>query len=108
MIASQVTHSDIAFFAIGDVGRHVIDASIFISHIGFCCAYLIFISENLSAIFHSVDKQEFLAMILPVMFLLSLVPDLNKLAIFSLFAQVTCPSLDTARCTSAIERPVFV
>ena len=88
MTSSNVTHSDVAFVAFGDFGRRVIDASIFISHIGFCCAYLIFISENLSAIFPSIDKQEFLAMILPVMFLLSLVPDLNKLAVFSFFAQV--------------------
>jgi proton-coupled amino acid transporter len=70
------------------VGRHIIDASILISHIGFCCAYLIFITENLAAIFHGIDKEEWLAMILPVMFILSLIPDLSKLAIFSIFAQV--------------------
>ena len=58
------------------------------SHQGFCCSYLIFISENLSVVFHGISKEEWIALILPPVFLLTLVPDLSKLAIFSFFAQV--------------------
>ncbi len=54
---------------------------------GFCCAYLIFISENLASFVHGLTQAQWLAIILPPLFLMTLVPDLSNLAIFSLLAQ---------------------
>jgi len=84
-----VNYSDIGYAAYGLAGRMVIDLALLTSQIGFCCAYLIFISENLSASIPSVEKTKWLALILPPLFLLTLIKDLSRFAIFSLFAQVS-------------------
>ena len=57
--------------------------------VGFCCGYLIFITENLSAFIPSVPKGQWLLLILPPLFFLTLIPDLSRLAVFSLLAQVS-------------------
>lgn len=85
----EVNYSDIGFAAFGLTGRAVIDFALLTSQIGFCCAYLIFISENLYAYVPSVEKHQWLVFLLPPLFLLSLIKDLSKFAIFSLFAQVS-------------------
>ena len=84
-----ITYSDVGFAAFGHIGRYVIDGSLLISQVGFCCAYLIFITENLTTYFVSVAKNQWLVMLLPPLFFLTLIPDLSRLAIFSLFAQVS-------------------
>jgi len=85
----EVNYSDIGFAAFGLTGRAVIDFALLTSQIGFCCAYLIFISENLSVYIPSVPKHQWLVLLLPPLFLLCLIKDLSKFAIFSLFAQVS-------------------
>ena len=85
----EVNYSDIGFAAFGLTGRAVIDFALLTSQIGFCCAYLIFISENLYAYVPSVEKHQWLVFLLPPLFLLSLIKDLSKFAIFALFAQVS-------------------
>jgi len=85
----EVNYSDIGFAAFGLTGRAVIDFALLTSQIGFCCAYLIFISENLSAYVPTVEKHQWLVFLLPPLYLLSLIKDLSKFAIFSLFAQVS-------------------
>jgi len=85
----SITYSDIGFAAFGITGRAIVDFSLLTSQIGFCCAYLIFISENLSTYMPSVEKNQWLVFLLPPLFLLTLIKDLSKFAIFSLFAQVS-------------------
>lgn len=84
-----ITYSDVAFAAWGDIGRFVIDGSLICAQVGFCCGYLIFITENLSNYFTAVTKTSWLVFLLPPLFFLTLIPDLRKLAIFSLMAQVS-------------------
>jgi len=85
----EVNYSDIGFAAFGMTGRAVIDFALLTSQIGLCCAYLIFITENLSTYFPSLEKNQWLIFLLPPLFLLSLIKDLSMFAIFSLFAQVS-------------------
>ena len=85
----SITYSDIGFAAFGIPGRTIVDFSLLTSQVGFCCAYLIFISENLSTFMPSVEKNQWLLFLLPPLFLLTLIKDLSKFAIFSLFAQVS-------------------
>merc|ERR1719341_1436656 len=79
----EIHYSDIGFAAFGVTGRAVIDFALLTSQIGFCCAYLIFISENLSTYIPSVEKTSWLLLLLP------LVKDISQFAIFSLFAQLS-------------------
>jgi len=85
----EINYSDIGFAAFGVTGRTVVDFALLTSQIGFCCAYLIFISENLSTYFPSMEKNQWLLFLLPPLFLLTLIKDLSKFAVFSLFAQVS-------------------
>jgi len=84
-----ITYSDVAFAAWGPMGRMVVDSSLVCAQVGFCCGYLIFITENLSDFIPSVPKSEWLVLILPPLFFLTLIPDLSRLAVFSLLAQVS-------------------
>eukprot|EP00088_Acartia_fossae_P004214 TRINITY_DN11794_c0_g1_i10.p1 TRINITY_DN11794_c0_g1~~TRINITY_DN11794_c0_g1_i10.p1 ORF type:complete len:522 (+),score=67.77 TRINITY_DN11794_c0_g1_i10:78-1643(+) len=84
-----VHYSDIGYAAFGVWGRFAIDFALLTSQIGFCCAYLIFISENLSVSFPDVEKRKWLLLLLPALFLLTLIKDLARFAIFSLFAQIS-------------------
>jgi len=85
----EIHYSDIGFAAFGVTGRAVIDFALLTSQIGFCCAYLIFISENLATYLPSVEKTSWLLLLLPFLFLLTLVKDISQFAIFSLFAQLS-------------------
>ena len=77
------------FAAFGHIGRLIVDVTILISQVGFCCAYLIFISENMTSRFPSISKTQWLGLLMPVLFFLTLIPDLNKLALGSFVAQVS-------------------
>jgi len=87
--AHEIQYSDIGFAAFGVGGRAVVDFALLTSQIGFCCAYLIFISENLSTYIPSVAKESWLFLLLPPLFLLTLVKDISQFAVFSLFAQLS-------------------
>jgi proton-coupled amino acid transporter len=72
--------------ALGSFGRWLVDINILISQVGFCCAYLIFISENLHSVFPRVSQLVYLfSILLPLVFLCNL-RHLKHLAPFSLFA----------------------
>jgi len=87
--AHEINYSDIGFAAFGVGGRAVIDVALLTSQIGFCCAYLIFISENLETYIPSVEKTSWLFLLIPFLFLLTLVKDISQFAVFSLFAQLS-------------------
>lgn len=89
VVRKPITYSDVAFAALGRPGRITVDASLLITQVGFCCAYLIFITENLASFIDGLTQSQWLLIILPPLFLLTLVPDLGNLAIFSVFAQVS-------------------
>ncbi|XP_071452815.1 uncharacterized protein [Hetaerina americana] len=84
-----LTYGDVGHYALGESGRGLIDLVVLVSQIGFCCAYLIFIMENLSQFFTSLSNFHWLLIILPPLFFITLLRHLSKLAFFSLFAQVT-------------------
>jgi len=88
-VQEVITYSDVAFAAWGPLGRIVVDSSLVCAQIGFCCGYLIFITENLTDFMPAVPKTQWLIFILPPLFFLTLIPDLSRLAVFSLLAQVS-------------------
>ncbi|XP_059483597.1 uncharacterized protein LOC132201441 [Neocloeon triangulifer] len=89
-IVPQVqTYGDIGFYAMGNTGRALVDYSVIISQIGFCCAYLIFIMENGASYIPMLSRLHWLIILLPPLYLLVLPRHLSKLAIFSIFAQIS-------------------
>lgn len=87
--APDMNYGDVAYYALGNTGTVIVDILLVVSQIGFCCAYLIFISENLSSYFHRITKTDWLLLMLFPLFLLTLLRQLHSLAISSLFAQVS-------------------
>ncbi|CAG0890081.1 unnamed protein product [Cyprideis torosa] len=87
-LTQTVNYGDIGHVAFGPVGRTVVDLTLTVSQFGFCCAYLIFITENLT---HSelLTKIQCLTFLLPLLFGLTLLKDLSRLAVFSLLAQIS-------------------
>ena len=79
---------DLALVVYGKRGWWTVQVSIIASQIGFCCAYLIFISENLNTLYPQLSVGEWLlASLVPQAFLVT-VRDLKGLSLFSLLADV--------------------
>jgi len=74
---TSTSYSDVAFATFGILGRYLVEASIVLSQIGFCCAYLIFITENMT--WRGLSKKTFLTFLLPLELLLTMIPDLKSL-----------------------------
>jgi len=74
---TSTSYSDVAFATFGILGRYLVEASIVLSQIGFCCAYLIFILENMT--WRGLSKKTFLTLLLPLELLLTMIPDLKSL-----------------------------
>lgn len=85
----DLNYGDVGYYAIGNAGRFLVEGSILISQIGFCCAYLIFISENLSDYIPGLNLVHWLLILLPPLGVLCLLRHLSSLAISSLFAQIS-------------------
>eukprot|EP00051_Salpingoeca_urceolata_P002178 m.47883 g.47883 ORF g.47883 m.47883 type:complete len:413 (+) comp11953_c0_seq1:316-1554(+) len=82
----SIDYGDLARGVFGDRGWWAVQACIVLSQIGFCCAYLIFISQNLHTLLPSVSTSGFLALsLVPLVFLCN-IRDLSKLGVFSLTA----------------------
>nr|XP_039250430.1 amino acid transporter AVT3B-like [Styela clava] len=95
----EICYGDVGYEAYGRLGANVVDGSIVVSQVGFCCAYLIFITENIAQYFTSyspeidgehepgsnAQKIVLASLFVPLCFLCFL-KHLHKLAIFSLFA----------------------
>lgn len=99
---SSMTYGEVGFEAIGSKGALLVDIAILVSQVGFCCAYLIFITENIARFFIETDDQESMtaeleavkikkislfSIIVPLC-LLCFLRQLHRLAIFSLFADL--------------------
>ncbi|XP_071847513.1 uncharacterized protein [Apostichopus japonicus] len=82
----EIDYGDIAFYAIGDIGKLTVDISIIVSQTGFSCAYLIFISNNMTTIYPSISVNQWVASMIFPLLMLCMLRHLHKLAIFSLFA----------------------
>ena len=57
--------------------------------VGFCCGYLIYILEVSDTFWPGVLRTKVLGLILPLLFFLTLIPDLGRLANLSLAAQIS-------------------
>jgi len=79
-------YGDLAYGAFGKPGWWVVQVSIVLSQVGFCCAYLIFIKENLISIIPSMTATKALVgCLIPLMALVN-IRDLSELGVFSLMA----------------------
>ncbi|XP_064608068.1 uncharacterized protein LOC135472479 [Liolophura sinensis] len=85
----DIGYGSLGYYAFGRTGLLIVDAAIVISQTGFVCAYLIFISENLSDYLHGMKLIHWLLILLPPLYLLTLLRHLSSLAISSMFAQMS-------------------
>ncbi|XP_065831286.1 uncharacterized protein [Oscarella lobularis] len=82
----DIEYGDIGYYAIGSFGRYLVEVSIIVSQVGFSCAYLIFITENINNVLPNLSKGAILIGLLLPLFFLSLLRHLQSLGTFSLFA----------------------
>ncbi|XP_042220093.1 amino acid transporter AVT3B-like isoform X2 [Homarus americanus] len=87
--STDLTYGDVGLYALGPGGKRLVDIAIVVSQIGFCCGYLIYLCKNLNIYIPRFSQRLWLMLLLPPLYCLTLLRHLNKLAIFSLFAQVS-------------------
>ncbi|XP_067948403.1 uncharacterized protein [Watersipora subatra] len=85
---SDLSYGDVGFHAFGNFGQLLVEWAIILSQTGFCCAYLLFISTNLSN-YIQVHQNYWLLALIPLEFCLCLIGNLKRLAFTSLFAQIS-------------------
>ncbi|XP_063729407.1 uncharacterized protein LOC134857014 isoform X2 [Symsagittifera roscoffensis] len=82
----DLDYADVAEFALGYFGKLTVELSLVVSQTGFCCAYLIFIQENLTDFVPSIEQATWLLGLLPVLAGLCFYRNLNSLSLFSILA----------------------
>lgn len=87
--STDLTYGDVGLYALGPGGKRLVDIAIVVSQIGFCCGYLIYLCKNLNLYIPRISQKVWLILLLPPLYLLTLLRHLNKLAVFSLFAQIS-------------------
>lgn len=83
-----ITHSDIAHLAFGYVGELIMQLAILMSQLGFSSAYLLFICDNLISVIPSMTKLEWIAILLPLLYTITFVKNLEKFVVFSFLSQL--------------------
>ncbi|PIK49721.1 putative proton-coupled amino acid transporter 3 isoform X2 [Apostichopus japonicus] len=89
----EIDYGDIAFYAIGDIGKLTVDISIIVSQTAvkwvpvrfFVCLSDIYIN-NMTTIYPSISVNQWVASMIFPLLMLCMLRHLHKLAIFSLFA----------------------
>eukprot|EP00045_Choanoeca_perplexa_P006753 m.58456 g.58456 ORF g.58456 m.58456 type:complete len:409 (+) comp13765_c0_seq1:169-1395(+) len=85
---SDMDYGELALHAFGKPGWWAVQLAIVFSQVGFCCAYLIFITENLQTLIGELSYITYLGGLCVPLSLLVLIRDLKGLSIFSLFADL--------------------
>eukprot|EP01147_Barroeca_monosierra_P009244 gene9244-1526_t len=84
----EIDYGDLAQRTFGSWGWWAVQLSIVFSQIGFCCAYLIFITQNLKSLLGGLSSHTYLAGIIVPQLVLGLIRDLKGLSIFSILADI--------------------
>eukprot|EP00039_Didymoeca_costata_P004251 m.72225 g.72225 ORF g.72225 m.72225 type:complete len:431 (+) comp12311_c0_seq2:357-1649(+) len=85
-LEDTMDYGDVSEFAFGIKGWWLVQISIILSQLGFCCAYLIFIRENLHNLIPKISVNDgLLGCLIPLTFLCN-IRDLSELGVFSLLA----------------------
>lgn len=85
--STDISYGDVGNHAMGPTGRLLVDFAIVISQTGFCCAYIIFITENLTDYFPNMKLTYWLLILIPPFCIMTLTRHLGSLAMTSLLAQ---------------------
>lgn len=87
--STDLTYGDVGLYALGPGGKRLVDIVIVVSQLGFCCGYLIYLCKNLNIYIPGFSQRFWMLFLLPPLYCLTMLRHLNKLAIFSVFAQVS-------------------
>eukprot|EP01062_Namystynia_karyoxenos_P066948 TRINITY_DN60864_c0_g1_i1.p1 TRINITY_DN60864_c0_g1~~TRINITY_DN60864_c0_g1_i1.p1 ORF type:complete len:471 (+),score=137.86 TRINITY_DN60864_c0_g1_i1:107-1519(+) len=83
-------YGDIGYHAYGVYGQRIVDFSLVVTQVGFCIAYIIFISSNLMAVMPDAPGyRAFVWLVVPGQLLLSTLRHLKFLGWFSILADCT-------------------
>ncbi|XP_062513793.1 uncharacterized protein LOC134189515 [Corticium candelabrum] len=82
----DLEYGDVGFHALGSVGQFLVEIPVLVSQAGFSCAYLIFISENVSNVLPALSKNTWLLIMMIPLFFLCTLKHLKSLGTFSIFA----------------------
>eukprot|EP01134_Creolimax_fragrantissima_P007668 CFRG7668T1 len=89
-----LSFGDVAKHSYGVWGRRVVDGSIFFAQMGFCCAYLAFVGENVHSVLYSmfdcwdVPKEIIMVLLLPILVPMVWVRKLKYYAVTNIIADV--------------------
>eukprot|EP00043_Microstomoeca_roanoka_P029830 m.23414 g.23414 ORF g.23414 m.23414 type:complete len:416 (-) comp9490_c0_seq3:2088-3335(-) len=86
VVMTDIDYGDLAQRTYGNPGWWTVQVAIVLSQIGFCCAYLIFITQNLRSLLGGPSSHIYLLALLVPQVALGMIRDLKGLSFFSLLA----------------------
>ncbi|GBG31704.1 Amino acid transporter AVT3B [Hondaea fermentalgiana] len=81
-------YGDIAFGVLGSTGSSVVDFLLILTQVAFCCAYILFIGENVHSVMPSFSNSTIILLTIPGLSLLALFRHIKHLSPFALVADV--------------------
>jgi len=81
-------YGDIGFGVSGAFGSWLVDILLVITQVCFCCAYLLFIGENMHSVLPALNSTEFVLICIPGLSLLVLYRHIKNLSPFALVADI--------------------
>lgn len=89
-LTNEKTYGDLGYQCMGTTGRFLTEFLIFVAQCGGSVAYLVFIGQNLSAVYkgHGLTFESYIILLVPIEIGLSWIGSLSALAPFSIFADI--------------------
>jgi len=99
---------DIGFNVMGKRGAVLIDFLVVFTQVSFCCAYLLFIGNNLNTVFSFISKSEIIVLCAPGLLLMTLIRRVENLTVFSMVADVcTVTGIFSVLGADVVHLPTF-
>ncbi|KAI6655102.1 Proton-coupled amino acid transporter 1-like [Oopsacas minuta] len=103
----ELEFREVGQYAFGSIGLLMVEVAIVLSQVGFCCAYLIFITEAIGEYFPQFPKLCYLVIILIPLFFLVSIQNLNSLGLFSIFANLITLTAYTIVLASEVDHLLY-
>eukprot|EP01112_Ceratiomyxa_fruticulosa_P000684 TRINITY_DN1060_c0_g1_i9.p1 TRINITY_DN1060_c0_g1~~TRINITY_DN1060_c0_g1_i9.p1 ORF type:complete len:469 (-),score=74.70 TRINITY_DN1060_c0_g1_i9:68-1474(-) len=86
--ADIISYGEIGTHIFGKMGLYLVNFAVITSQIGFCCAYVVFMSQNLYSIYTDIDLRFWVLIIYPIITILSWIKNIKYLSPTSIFANL--------------------
>jgi len=103
-----ITYGDIANHCYNRIGEYLVNLMLMFTQFGFCCVYVVYVSENLENFVPKLEFWELVILWMPVFILLSFIRTMKVLAVVSVLAILAIMSSVIILLVASVEQIVDI